>query len=209
MRRGLFITFEGIDGCGKSTQIEIFKGLLDAKNIPYLALREPGGTRISESIRNILLDAHNAEMADQTEVLLFAAARAQLVSERILPALNSGICVLCDRYIDSSIAYQAYGRELGEEFVKSANSFSMANCMPDRTLFFNVSPLDVKTRLEGRGSSDRMESEKTVFHERVFHGYLSLLRQYPERIISIDASKSIEQVSKEVKSAAKDIFQKW
>lgn len=209
MKRGLFITFEGIDGCGKSTQIEYFKELLKDSSIPFTSLREPGGTKISESIRDILLDSSNSDMNPYSEVLLFAAARAQLVIEKILPALESGVCVLCDRYIDSSIAYQAFGRGLGEEFVKSANSYAIENCMPDFTLFFNASPICVKGRIQARGEKDRMESEKNAFHERVYQGYLSLLAKEPERIKSIDATKSIEEVSRELKTFTKEIFLEW
>lgn len=210
MKRGLFITFEGIDGCGKSTQIEYFKRVLEDKDVPYIALREPGGTKICESIREILLDKSNEELTAHAEVLLFAASRAQLVDERILPALNQGICVLCDRYVDSSIAYQAYGRQLGEAFVRGANSYSIENCMPDHTLFFNASPSQVVSRIMGRSEkSDRMESEKSEFHNRVYEGYLSLLSEEPQRIISIDALKSIEEVSRDVMSIAKEIISKW
>ena len=127
--KGKFITFEGCEGSGKSTHVALFKEYLDRNGINYLFLREPGGTPISEKIRGLILDVANSEMTDETEALLYASARAQLISQQILPALKNGTLVFCDRYIDSSFAYQSYARGLGFEFVEKVNSFAIENCM--------------------------------------------------------------------------------
>ena len=206
MQKGLFITFEGIDGCGKSTQVEYFKSLMQQNNIDFITVREPGGTAISEKIRALLLDPENKEMTDEAEVLLFAAARAQLVRQVILPALNEGKHVLCDRFYDSSIAYQGYGRRIGADFVKNANAYALESCTPDYTLFFDISPEAVRSRVLSRGECDRMENEQAEFHNRVYMGYVELKKSCPGRIIPIDASGSIEEVNRKVLEVWKDIF---
>lgn len=209
MKKGLFITFEGIDGCGKSTQIEYFKNILINNGIDFICVREPGGTAISEKIRTLLLDKENSRMANETEVLLFAASRAQLLSEVILTALNSGKIVLCDRFIDSSLAYQGYARQLDINFIKAANSYALDNCMPDYTLYFDISPEDVKQRLSTRGQSDRIEAEEQLFHQRVYEGYNKIYSDTSRNIIKIDANGSIEEVYAQVLQAARSILKKW
>ena len=209
MKRGLFITFEGIDGCGKTTQVEYFKRLLDERGVRYICVREPGGTRISESIRGLLLNKLNTKMTDETEALLFAAARAQLVSEVILPALKEGTLVLSDRFYDSSVAYQGYARGMGEKFIRSINSYALTKCTPDHTLFFDISPEQVQRRITSRGAKDRMESERSAFHEMVYAGYKHIIEDEPERFITIDAAGSIDEVSAQVKNALEGILQAW
>ena len=209
MKKGLFITFEGIDGCGKSTQVEYFKSILRERGIDFISVREPGGTAISEKIRALLLDKENGEMVSEAEVLLFAASRAQLVGQTILPALAEGKIVLCDRYADSSIAYQGYGRELSVPFVKAANSYALSSCPPDYTLYFDATPAQVSSRITKRGEADRMEAEKAAFHERVYDGYARLYSDTDRNIIRIAAGGTIEEVSSQVLSAAEEILSRW
>ena len=184
--RGKFITFEGCEGSGKSTQIELYRKYLEEKNIEYLFVREPGGTEISEKIRAIILDVNNDKMCDEAEALLYAAARAQLISEKILPALNSGKLVICDRYIDSSFAYQAYARGLGMDFISKINSFAIDNCMPDKTVFLNISSKQAFLRKGGADKDDRLELSGEDFHQRVYEGYIELSKIYSERFLLID-----------------------
>lgn len=184
--RGKFITFEGCEGSGKSTQIELYRKYLEEKNIEYLFVREPGGTEISEKIRAIILDVNNDKMCDEAEALLYAAARAQLISEKILPALNSGKLVICDRYIDSSFAYQAYARGLGMDFISKINSFAIDNCMPDKTVFLNISSKQAFLRKGGADKDDRLELSGEDFHQRVYEGYIELSKIYSDRFILIN-----------------------
>ena len=135
--KGKFITFEGCEGSGKSTQLSLFENYLKENNIDYIYTREPGGTKISEKIRNLILDVDNSEMTDECEALLYASSRIQHVKEKILPALKEGKLVICDRYIDSSLAYQGYARNLGIDFIKQINSFCFDNCMPNYTIFLH------------------------------------------------------------------------
>ena len=198
MKEGLFISLEGPDGSGKSTQLVVIEKFLSGKKLNTVITREPGGTGISEKIRELLLDKCNIEMDGRTEALLYAAARAQLVGEVIKPALARGDIVVCDRFIDSSIAYQGYGRNLGEH-VRNINEFAVAGCMPDITFLFKLDPKIGKLRI-GNESRDRLESEQADFFESVLNGYAELERLYPERIVGIDASCSIEEVSEKVRS---------
>ena len=184
--KGKFITFEGCEGSGKSTQIELYRKYLEEKNIEYLFVREPGGTEISEKIRAIILDINNDKMCDEAEALLYAAARAQLISEKILPALNSGKLVICDRYIDSSFAYQAYARGLGMDFISKINSFAIDNCMPDKTVFLNISSKQAFLRKGGADKDDRLELSGEDFHQRVYEGYVELSKIYADRFLMID-----------------------
>ncbi len=196
--KGKFITFEGCEGSGKSTQVNLIKKYLEDNNVDYDFTREPGGTEISEKIRNIILDIHNSEMCNECEALLYASARAQLVSERILPALNSGKLVFCDRYIDSSMAYQAYARGLGEEFLTKINSFAIENCYPDYTVFLNISPKDAFQRKGGVDKEDRLEQSGFEFHQKVYEGYLKILEKEPNRVISIDCSGTKQQTHEKI-----------
>ncbi len=201
--KGKFITFEGCEGSGKSTQVNLIKKYLEDNNVDYDFTREPGGTEISEKIREIILDIHNSKMCNECEALLYAAARAQLVRERILPALEAGKLVFCDRYVDSSMAYQAYARGLGEEFLTKINAFAIENCYPDYTVFLNISPKDAFMRKGGVDADDRLEQSGFDFHERVYQGYLKILEKEPQRVISIDCSGSKFQTHEKIISELK------
>ncbi len=191
--KGKFITFEGCEGSGKSTQVALIKKYLEENNIAYDFTREPGGTAISEKIRSIILDINNSEMTYECEALLYASSRAQLVKERILPALNEGKLVFCDRYIDSSMAYQAYARGLGEDFLRKINSYAIENCYPDYTIFLNISPVDAFKRKGGMDKDDRLEQSGLEFHNKVYEGYLKILNSESDRFISIVPSGSVEE----------------
>ena len=187
MPNGLFITFEGVDGCGKSTQMQLLAEHLASRGHSLLTTREPGGPALSEKIRTLLLDVENAEMCCETEALLYAAARVQHIEEEILPALEAGKIVLCDRYLDSSLAYQGYGRNLGLKTVLEMNRFAVERCMPDLTLFFDIDAEAAFARCKAR-EPDRLESGGDEFFLRTYQGFLALLERYPERIRRIDVS---------------------
>lgn len=196
MQKGLFITVEGGDGSGKTTQLAFIKRYLTEKGEDVLFTREPGGTPIGEKIRQIILDPDNKEMNAMTESLLYAASRAQIVSEVIRPALLAGTTVVCDRYVDSSIAYQGYGRGLGD-CIAAINGYAIGDCVPDATILIKVDPKKSHGRLDGN-ALDRMEQESAVFHRKVYEGYLALEKQYPDRIIGIDGEQPIEAVSEQI-----------
>lgn len=192
--RGKFITLEGPDGSGKSTILKLIENYLMDKGIDYITTREPGGTEIGEKIRKIILDKKNINMGRETEALLYAAARAQHVHEKIIPALKEGKIVICDRFVLSSLAYQGVGRSLGIERVKDINDFAIRGIYPDLILFFHVDPeITLKRKTEKKGA-DRLEREGREFHRKVYEGYMKLLEAYPTNIKLIDASKDIEEV---------------
>ncbi len=193
MREGYFISFEGGDGSGKSTQIQILRDFLEERGYDVILTREPGGTPISEKIRSIILDKENSEMDDMTEALLYAAARAQLVSQVIRPALEAGKVVICDRFVDSSMAYQAYARGLGDS-VKTINGFAVGDCMPNLTILLKVNPQVGSSRIGDR-ERDRIELASREFHKKVYEGYLQLEKLYPDRIVGIDAADTIENIA--------------
>ena len=204
--KGLFISIEGPDGSGKSTQIENIRKFFADKNIEIVFTREPGGTPIGERIREIILDNSFKEMDYMTEAMLYAASRAQHVAQIIRPALESGKVVVCDRFVDSSIAYQGYGRHLGEA-VEVINSYAVKECMPDVTFLLKVDPNVGKTRIKAnRETEDRLEHEKMAFHREVFEGYLELEKQYPGRIVGIDASMGIEEIRDEIYRKLEEII---
>lgn len=192
MSRGLFITFEGTDGTGKSTQIEFAREYFESRGFNVLMSREPGGTSISEKLRDILLDKANGEMSPVTEMMIYAASRAQLVSEVIIPAVNDGTVVICDRFVDSSVAYQAFGRGLGD-MVADVNSYATTGLAPDITFFMDIDPEVGRSRIAG-GELDRLEQEKSDFFRRVYDGYKSIAASDPDRVKTIDASGTIEEV---------------
>lgn len=196
MKKGIFITIEGPDGSGKSTQIENIKRFFDAKNIPIIFTREPGGTPIGERIRSIILDNNCSEMTDLTEALLYAASRAQHVEEVIKPALNEGKIVICDRFVDSSLAYQGYGRHLGDK-VRIINNYAIDGCIPDITFLMKLDPSIGKHRIR-EDMQDRLEHEKISFHQEVFNGYLELEKKYPDRIFGIDATRGIDEIRDDI-----------
>lgn len=189
--QGKFITFEGCEGCGKSTQVRLLKEYLTEKNLPFVLAREPGGTEISEKLREIILDKNSSAMTAQCEALLYAAARCQIIDEVILPALADGKLVILDRYIDSSFAYQAYARGLGYDFVAKANVYALENCMPDLTVFMDVSPDKAFSRKGGVDAGDRLETAGAEFHNKVYDGYKKLIERTPDRfaVFAADGTK--------------------
>ena len=202
--KGKFVTFEGCEGVGKSKQIHLLEEYLKANGIKYFLTREPGGTPVSEQIRKVILDGSNTSMTDECEAMLYASARIQLLKEEIKPRLERGELVLCDRYIDSSFAYQAFARGLGEEFVANINSFAIQNFEPDCTLFLDLSPKEAFKRKGGVDKNDRLELSGFDFHEKVYKGYLTLAEKNPHRIVSIDASGSKEQTHSKIINVLKD-----
>ncbi|BDF58042.1 thymidylate kinase [Christensenellaceae bacterium] len=186
--KGLFITFEGVDGCGKSTQMRFLSEYLQQQGISPVLTREPGGCNIAEKIRDLVLDIENKEMSDRTEALLYAAARAQHVKQVIEPAVAAGKIVLCDRFIDSSLAYQGVGRGLGVESVMDINCFAMGDRMPDKTFFLDFPPHLAFERMSKKRVHDRLETQEEEFYILLYNGFVKLSEMYPERIIRIDAS---------------------
>ncbi|MCI2062115.1 MAG: dTMP kinase [Eubacteriaceae bacterium] len=195
MNNGLFITVEGPDGSGKTTQLDFIRKYFEEKGEQAIFTREPGGTPISEKIRGIILDKRNEGMYPLTEALLYAASRAQHVAQVIKPALEHGKTVVCDRYVDSSIAYQGSGRGLGDS-VTIINTFAIDGCIPDLTILLRIDPEIGRARITG--ARDRMESETEEFHRRVYEGYLELERSYPERIKGVDADRPVEEITAEI-----------
>lgn len=199
MARGYFVSLEGIEGSGKSTQAHLLVERLREHGAAVLALREPGGTAIGEGIRGILLDRHHETMTPETEALLYAAARAQMVHQELAPALARGQVVVCDRFVDSSIAYQCFGRGLAREFVYELNHWATRATIPDITVLLDVT-VDLGLARATRTGCDRIESESLEFHERVRQGYLALAQDDPDRVIAIDASGPPEAVAERVQS---------
>lgn len=208
--KGYFITIEGTDGAGKTTQISLLADYLKQKNIDFLLTREPGGTPISEKIREILLDISNQELCSNAEVLLYAASRAQHLQQKILPAVKKGKLVLCDRFVDSSIAYQAFGRGIDREQVKAINQFATSGIEPDLTIYLDLPPQKgiLRKQKEQLHEIDRMEQEKMEFHKKVYEGFQILAQNYPQRIQKIDASKTIEEVQKEIQTKIERLLER-
>jgi dTMP kinase len=199
MERGLFITIEGTDGSGKTTQIRNMMDHLTSMGCSVVLTREPGGTRIGENIRSTILDPAYTEMHDITELLLYSAARAQLVEQVIKPAVAKGQTVICDRYVDSFFAYQGYGRGLDMDMLGNITTTAINGTMPDITFFFDLDPeIGLKRRMTA-AAGDRIENEVMDFHRRVYNGYKELAAKYPERIKTIDASKPVDEVWKDVR----------
>lgn len=190
--KGKFITFEGSEGSGKSTQIELAQQYLESKGKDVLFLREPGGVKISENIRNILLDPKTKDMTDECETLLYMAARAQLVGEIIVPALNSGKVILCDRFLDSTVAYQGYGNGVDIEKIKNIGKFVTQGFTPDLTFLFDLNVEEGFARINR--SKDRIEQRGIDYHSRVRNGYLEIAKSEPSRVKLIDARKSKEEI---------------
>lgn len=192
-----FITLEGGEGAGKTTVINLLKKKLIREGYDILTTREPGGIEISEKIREIILDPANTNMDARTEALLYAAARRQHLIEKVNPALSEGKIVLCDRFIDSSLAYQGYARGLDIDEVYSINKFAIKDCMPSLTLFLDIEPQKGLERINANKDREknRLDLEKIEFHEHVYEGYKLLLNRYPDRIKSINADQQIEQVA--------------
>lgn len=194
MRKGLFITFEGNDGSGKTTiSTRIFEKMKEL-GYPVLYTREPGGIDIAEQIRKVILDPKNTAMDARTEALLYAASRRQHLIEKVLPALAQGKIVLCDRFIDSSLAYQGVGRGIGIEEVYRINEFAIEGHMPDATIFLSVSLEEGLQRVGSRGNKDRLDQEAISFHESVAQGYEYVKQQYADRMVIIDADADVDTV---------------
>lgn len=209
--QGLFITVEGPDGAGKSTLIQrLEEKLLEELTVPLVRTREPGGSEIAEKIREVILDPQNTAMDDRTEALLYAASRRQHIMEKIKPSLVEGKVVLCDRFVDSSIAYQGAGRGIGVEEVATLNRFATENLTPDITLYLDVDAQVGLNRIASKDSNrekDRLELEAISFHNRVREAYKVLLEKNPERIQFIDASQNADQVFIDAWKALQDKIQ--
>ena len=205
--KGYFITIEGSDGSGKSTQLKKIISYLEEKQVDLVVTREPGGTDVAEAIRELILDPAYPQMTAKTEMLLYAAARAQHVEEKVLPALQAGKVVLSDRYVDSSIAYQAYGRGLGD-MVAQVNAIATGGLVPDLTVFLDLPPAVGMARKlqEENHELDRLEQEKQEFHQKVYEGYDALCKKEAERICRIDASGTLEEVFGQIKEALDKIL---
>lgn len=197
--RGAFLTVEGLDGSGKGTQIDRLSDALDRWGFEVVHTREPGGTPIGEKIREILLDKENAGMTAETEALLYAAARAQHVREKILPAVSDGKVVLCDRYLDSSVAYQGGGRQLGIDQVLAINEPAVKGAIPDLTVYLEIGHRKALERRCAASEPDRLEMEADSFHARVEDGYHQLIARDPERFIVVDAERSRDEIAEEIR----------
>ena len=192
--KGYFITLEGPDGCGKSTVATAIVDRLIKDGYEVVHTREPGGIEISEQIRNIILDPKNTAMDAKTEALLYAASRRQHLVERVFPAVEAGKVVICERFLDSSLAYQGFGRQLGMDEVLGINLFAIDNTYPDLTIYLDVDEEVGLSRLKDRAFKDRLDQESIDFHHRVSQGYREVLKKFKDRIEIVDASKTIEEV---------------
>jgi dTMP kinase len=193
---GLFLSFEGPEGSGKTTQVRLLASWLSEKGCDVLTTREPGGTRIGDAVREVLLDPAHTEMRPETEILLFSAARAQLVGQVIVPHLARGGVVLCDRFADSTIAYQGYGRQLDLGILRAITAFATGGLLPDLTVCLDLPVVDGLRRKQGgdQGEWNRMEGEQIEFHERARRGFLSLAAAEPARWLVLDATRSAEKI---------------
>lgn len=199
MPRLPFITFEGSEGCGKSTQVQLLAKRLTAAGISFLITREPGGTPIGETIRELLQFApQSAAMTAETEVLLFEASRAQLVREVIKPALKRGECVIADRFFDSTTVYQGVARELDPKMVRELNAFAVGDCIPNITFVLDIDLETARERMKGPRRPDRMEMQPDDFYEQVINGYRNLAKSEPERVVLIDGRRSPDAIEKEI-----------
>lgn len=210
MKKGIFITMEGPEGAGKTTIINMLTERLAAEGYQVLQTREPGGIEIAEQIRNVILDKDNTNMDPRTEALLYAAARRQHLVEKVLPALNQGYIVLCDRFIDSSLAYQGHARGLGIDEVFSINQFAIEGTMPELTFYFDIEPEAGLERINRHKDREvnRLDLEDLHFHYQVREGYFILMNKYPERIVKIDASEPIEMVYEAAEKKIKETIRK-
>lgn len=202
MNRGIFITMEGPEGAGKTTIIHMLGNALQEEGYQVLLTREPGGIPISEQIREVILNKDNTAMDSRTEALLYAAARRQHLVEKVIPALEKGTIVLCDRFIDSSLAYQGYARGLDIEDVYNINKFAIGDMMPDATFFFDIKPEEGLKRIQANGEREvnRLDLEALEFHKKVYEGYQLTISRWKDRYIIIDADQSIDEVFQETKN---------
>ncbi|WP_423408666.1 dTMP kinase [Heyndrickxia sp. MSNUG] len=210
MTNGIFITIEGPDGSGKTTIINMLADNLQKEGFEVVATREPGGIEIAEQIRQVILDRDNTAMDPRTEALLYAAARRQHLAEKVKPALEKGKIILCDRFVDSSLAYQGYARGLGIDEVYSINEFAIEDMMPQLTLYFDLAPelgLERINKNKGR-EVNRLDLENLEFHQKVREGYMILADRFSDRIVKIDASRELEAVYKDAEARIKDELNK-
>jgi dTMP kinase len=199
MPRLPFITFEGSEGSGKSTQVQRLAARLERSGVPHLVTREPGGTPIGETIRELLQFAsHNSDMTPEAELLLFEASRSQLVREVIRPALERGLCVIADRFFDSTTVYQGAARKLGREMVERLNAFAVGDCIPDVTVVLDIDAATAKSRMQKPRRPDRMEQEPEEFYERVRQAYRELGAREPNRVVLIDGSRAAAEIEGEI-----------
>lgn len=201
--RGMFVTFEGCEGSGKSTQLRLLSEYLKERGRDFVFTREPGGSAISEKIRAIILDGANFEMCDECEALLYAAARFQHLKDVIVPALESGRLVICDRYVDSSLAYQGYARGLGFEFIERINAPALGEYAPDMTVFLDIPPDRAFARKHGADSGDRIEAQGMEFHMKVYEGYRQLMKKYP-RICPVQCDGTKFETAKNIVAALEE-----
>ena len=204
--RGIFVTIEGIDGSGKSTHVDRLRWALEHQGRTVLQLREPGGTAIGESIRLILLSRKNDGMTPEAELLLFEAARAQLVRDVIEPALTAGTIVLSDRFMDSTVAYQGYGRGMDLELIERLNAFAVGACRPDLTILLDVEPQEAARRVNKRTESDRMDGAGMTFMERTRNGYLAIAAQEPQRVRILSALPPKDELHAQILAIIKEGF---
>jgi len=218
--RGKLIVFEGVEGCGKSTQIQRlreslaqmadFQALQAQGIIPKLLItREPGGTDLGLGLRRLLLESHQVGIAPRAELLLYAADRAQHIEEMIRPALEAGSWVLCDRFTDSTVAYQGYGRGLDLGFIQDLNQVATAGLVPDLTIWLKLDVEQGLTRARRRGVQDRMEQAELAFHQRVQQGFETLAQQFPERRVTIDGAQSADAVAVEISIVVHEVLAQW
>jgi len=199
MARLPFITFEGSEGCGKSTQVQLLATRLETLGVQFLVTREPGGTAIGETIRELLQFApQSAGMTPETEVLLFEASRSQLVREVIKPALESGKCVIADRFFDSTTVYQGVARKLDRKVVRQLNAFAVGECVPDITFLLDVDLETARARMKGPRRPDRMEQQADEFYEQVRDGYLELAKWQRDRVVVVKGFQSPHEIEKEI-----------
>ena len=204
MKPGLFVSFEGIEGCGKTTQIAALSRLLTDRSVPHTITREPGGTAVGDGIRKIVLDSATINLTTPAELLLFYASRSQNIAEKIRPALERGETVICDRYYDASMAYQGYGRGVPLNFIERLTDLVCADYRPDVTILLDIDPKTGLERARARNSlqvadEGRFEAEDLEFYGRIREGYLELARKNPERIRVIEGGRSIEEVGKQIR----------
>lgn len=206
--KGKFITFEGPEGAGKTSVLEMLMKELNGTKKEIVFTREPGGIHISEKIREVILNKEHTEMDPRTEALLYAAARRQHLVERVVPAIENGKIVFCDRFIDSSLAYQGYARGLGIKEVLSINEFAINGVMPDLTFYFKIDPKIGLQRItkSSEREKNRLDLEDLSFHQKVQEGYEQVISMFPDRIIIIDAEKSLEEVVEDVKVTLKKVI---
>jgi dTMP kinase len=194
-----FIAFEGSEGSGKSTQVRRLASHLERSGVPLLVTREPGGTPIGESIRELLQFApHNADMTPETELLLFEASRSQLVREIIKPALKRAVCVIADRFFDSTTVYQGAARKLDRQFVEQLNAFAIGDCVPDITFVLDIDAETARSRMEQPRKADRMEQQPAEFYEHVRQAYRELAAREPSRVVLLDGSRDADEIESEI-----------